>query len=406
MPTRCLPTTDVRIGMFVVELDRPWLGTPFAFQGFQVRSDVHLDAVRRYCKSVVIDEDLSVSEDEAEKHALSAQRQALRGTTTYEIKRPVEEEFPVARQSYQAFEKVTEELLQTFRRSGEVDADSLRESVASMTASVQRNPNAALLLNMVQDKQVAGDQRLIRRAIDTSVWMLTLGRFLQYGTARMEVLGLAGLLLDVGNVRMPRDLLNSHQALTPAQLQVVRRHVEASLDLIARAEGIPSAASEIVAQHHERQDGSGYPSGLTAEAISIDGAIAGLVDTFSAMTNVRPYAASLSPSNALSAIYKLRNSLFHEALIEQFIQCVGVYPVGSAVQLNTGEIGLVVAQNMVRRLQPRVMLMIDAQGRTLTAHKSLDLTKEPRTRDGAPYRIVKTVPVSNLPINPADFFVA
>ncbi|MGZ8204191.1 MAG: hypothetical protein ACXWUB_13160, partial [Burkholderiales bacterium] len=130
-----------------------------------------------------------------------------------------------------------------------------------------------------------------------------------------------------------------------------------------------------------------------------------LVDSFSALTSSRPYAEQASPSNALSLMHKLRGKLFHEALVEQFIQCIGIYPVGSAVELNTGEVAIVIAQNLVRRLQPRVMVILDSDWNEIHPQKILDLVKEPRASMDEPYRIRRTLPKDKLPIDPAEFFL-
>jgi HD-GYP domain-containing protein (c-di-GMP phosphodiesterase class II) len=181
--------------------------------------------------------------------------------------------------------------------------------------------------------------------------------------------------------------------------------VKASLDIIATAAGLPSGVSEIVAQHHERQDGEGYPHGLKAEQISFEGAIAALVDSYVELTCARPSAEQSTASNALSLLHKLRGTLFHEALVEQFIQCIGIYPVGSAVELNSGEIGLVVAQNPARRLQPRVMVMLDARRNPLPAQRMLDLLKEPKLGSDDVYRIRRALPRDTLTIDARDFVI-
>jgi HD-GYP domain-containing protein (c-di-GMP phosphodiesterase class II) len=176
------------------------------------------------------------------------------------------------------------------------------------------------------------------------------------------------------------------------------------VQLVAAARDLPDGVVEIVETHHERQDGTGYPRGLKGSDIPIDGAIAALVDSFSALTSSRPYAEQASPSNALNLMHKLRGKLFHEALVEQFIQCIGIYPVGSAVELNTGEVALVIAQNLVRRLQPRVMVILDAEWRPVT-QRILELVKDPRTPSDEPYRIRRTLPKDKLPIDPSEFFL-
>ena len=231
--------------------------------------------------------------------------------------------------------------------------------------------------------------------------MVAFGRFLQFDKKRLEVLGLAGMLLDVGKTKLPDALLKKKDMLTREEYELAKTHVMYSVELVRAAGGLPRGVDDIVAQHHERQDGSGYPNGLKNGEISMDGAIAGLVDSFSALTSARPYAAQASASNVLSLLHKLRGKLYHEALVEQFIQCIGIYPVGSAVMLNTGEVAIVIAQNLVRRLQPRVMVILDRDLKPIHQPQLiLDLVKNPMAAPDQPYRIRRTMPMEELPIDP------
>ena len=134
------------------------------------------------------------------------------------------------------------------------------------------------------------------------------------------------------------------------------------------------------------------------------GSIAGLVDCFDALTRLRPYAEALSPSNALSKLYEWRDTLFDGSLVQQLIQCIGIYPVGAAVELNSGEIGIVIAQNLVRRLQPRVMVVLDAKGNPLRPQKILDLVKEPKAGPDMPYRIKRALEKGSVKIDASEFF--
>ena len=157
--------------------------------------------------------------------------------------------------------------------------------------------------------------------------------------------------------------------------------------------------------HHERYDGSGYPRGLRSDAIALFGLIAGIVDAYDTLTAPQPFGEHLSPANALSIIYKGRGKQFHPALVEQFIQCIGVFPVGSIVEMNSGEVAVVYAQNMVRRLQPRVMVVQDANGNPVIPYKMLDLMREPKVREDEPYRIVRTLEYDTVKIDPREFFL-
>ncbi|HEX2829027.1 MAG TPA: HD domain-containing phosphohydrolase [Burkholderiales bacterium] len=386
---------DLRLGMYVVELDRPWLGTSFAFQGFQVNSPEEIESLRSYCTNVYVD-------PERDRNSGREPRSApLRGTAVYDNQQPLEKEFAAARDIYARCQDTLHELIRHLRSDGDIDATLLSEAVRSMSDSIARNPDALLLLNRL----VAKDSHEIVRAMDTSILMVTFGRFLQYPKERLEALGLAGMLLDIGKVRMePLDYVQRPLYVREPD-ERIRAHVQASVDLIAAASGLPQGVAQIVAQHHERQDGEGYPSGLKAEEISVDGAIAALVDSYVELTCGGPNRDQATPSNALSMLHKLRGTLFHEALVEQFIQCIGIYPVGSAVELSSGEIGLVIAQNLVRRLQPRVMVVLDSDRALLKPHRILDLIRDPLTADGDPYRIRRTLPKDTLPIDVKEFFI-
>jgi cyclic di-GMP phosphodiesterase len=266
---------------------------------------------------------------------------------------------------------------------------------------VLRNPDAMMLLAKVKAK---GDYEFVR-AVDTSLLMIMFGRFLQLERAQLDVLGMAGMLLDVGKIMVPDAVLRKPALLTPREYELVKKHVMHSVDIIRKEKELPHEVIDIVLQHHERQDGSGYLHGLRGAEITLYGAIAGMADSYSAMVSTRPYAKPLSPSNALSSLYKLHGTLFHQALIEQFIQCIGIYPVGSVVELNSGEIGVVIMQNLVRRLQPRVMVILDKDRKPLRPEKILDLMKEPKVTADQTYQIRRTLPADTLPVNLQDYFL-
>ena len=395
MDKKQIPIAELRLGMYVTELDRPWIETPFAFQGFPITSADQIDEVKKHSETVFIDLDRDATGDGCGKQG------GIRGTVVYKEVTPVEKELVVAKEVYSAVEKGIQASLESVRTTGELDPKPLTTAVGSMTRSIERNPDAMMLLFSI--KQKGGEE--FNRAVDTSIHMTTFGRFLQFPGERLEMLGLAGLLLDIGKTKLPDAILHKKDALTAEEYELTKAHVMHSVELIRAAPGLPKGLDEVVLQHHERQDGSGYPRGLKGRQITIDGAIAGLVNSYSALTSKRGYAEQESPSNALSKLHKVRGKLFHEALVEQFIQCIGIYPVGSTVELNTGEVGIVIAQNLVRRLQPRVMVVLDASWKPIKPQVILDLIKEPKATADEPYRIRRTLPRDRLPINPEEFFL-
>ena len=400
---------DLRFGMFVTELDRPWTETPFMFQGFEITNEKQLESLKKYCKKVYIDLERTVSSP-GQAGAAAAPGSAA-GTpsvlasittkVTYHELSSVEAELPRARDALAKAHSALQDVLQNVKAGDALDAPRVREATASMTESVVRNPDAMLLLAKLKEKSEA----TLDRAIGVSLYMIAFGRFLQLPRERLELLGLLGLLQDVGKVRLPAGLLEKTGVLSNAEFEICKEHVDHSVAILGEIPGLPDELHSLVALHHERFDGSGYPKGLRGAGIGLFGAIAGLIDCFDALTHRRPYGEGLTPTSALNQFYKWRGSLFDGPLVEQFIQCIGAFPVGALVELNSGEIGIVIAQNLVRRLQPRVMVVLDAKGNPLVPQKILDLVKEPKVDPETPYRIKRTLESGSVPIDPSAFFL-
>ena len=221
----------------------------------------------------------------------------------------------------------------------------------------------------------------------------------------VEHLGLLGLLQDAGKLKLPTALLEKSGPLTPAETELYQTHVDHTVEILNATPGLPNDLPGLASLHHEHFDGTGYPRGLRGGAIALPGMIAAIVDAFDTMIAPPPQGKHMSPSNALNLIYKGRGTLFQPALVEQFIQCVGVYPVGGAVELNTGEVGVVIAQNPLRRLQPRVMVVKDAKGNESRPYKMLDLAREPKATADEVYRIRRTLEYDAVQIDPRELFL-
>jgi HD-GYP domain-containing protein (c-di-GMP phosphodiesterase class II) len=398
MELKEIPVDELTFGMYVSKLDRPWTETPFVFQGFVLKSEKQIDVLKKYCKHVFVDPE---KEDLSEIDRVSAEDLAkVRGATVYKEAASVEVELPRAQSAYKKTTAVVQELSRAVEVGNAIDSAHSHEAAAQITESVVRNPDAMALLIKLQEKSGA----TLSRAAEISVMMTIFGRFLQFPQDRLELLGMLGLLQDVGKLKLPTALA-TNGPINAAEVDLYRNHVDHSVEILSNTPGLPAELTGLASLHHERFDGSGYPRGLRGGGIGLFGLIAGIVDTFDTLTAPPPLGENLSPSNALNIIYKGRGKQFHPALVEQFIQCIGVFPVGSVVELNSGEVALVIAQNMVRRLQPRIMVVKDAHGHPLIPYKMLDLMKEPKFRPGEPYRIQRTLEYDTVKIDPRELFL-
>lgn len=158
----------------------------------------------------------------------------------------------------------------------------------------------------------------------------------------------------------------------------------------------------MVKTHHERFDGTGYPHGMSGTSIPMFGRIAAIVDSYDAMTSDRSYKKAITPHQALRVLYSECNKVFQEELVEQFIQCLGVYPTGSLVELTSGEVGIVISQNRMRRLRPKIMLILDSNKVALKGFETIDLDRKDTARQ---LEISKSIDPGSYGIDPREYYI-
>jgi len=395
---------ELQFGMYVAELDRPWTDTPFRFQGFVLESPEQLETLKKFCKVVHVDPDRAEVIARLPDQAIGPARAAVDLSRTRKVKyvelAPVEQEFGRAVSMHGSGEKAVQESVLALRAGKTLDAQRVSEAVNGVTESVLRNPDAMLLYTQLQQK---GDYTQ-SHALDVSVYMTAFGRFLEMSREDVALLGHLGLLQDVGKVRLPNALIEKRDRLTVEEFELAKKHVEYSAEILRETAGLPAQLPALALLHHERHDGSGYPKKLRGKEIGLIGSIGAIVDTFDALTARRPYAEPVAPSTALSMLYKWRGTFFDPFLVEQFIRCIGIFPIGSTVELNSGETGIVIAQNLEKRLQPRVMVIRDAAGNPIKPQKLLDLSRGPKVASGELYRIKRTLEYGRVPVTAENLF--
>ena len=413
MPPKLLeiPVDLVKFGMFVAALDRPWSETPFMFQGFVLRTETQLLALKKYCRKVYVDP-VKAERVEAPRIGPSGPPQAsaeiaeqlkdkVRGDTAYRASASVEAELPRAQTAFEKAGNLLGRLSRTVLTGNVIESERAKEAVTQITDSVVRNPDAMMLLSQLREQAA----KSLDRALQVSVHMTVFGRFLQLPRDRIELLGLVGLLQDVGTLKLPAGIAERRSALTGEALELYKSHITHTVEILSNTPGLPPEILAWASLHHERYDGSGYPRGRKGKAIAQFGSIAAIVDTFDALTAPPPYGEIMPPSTALNFLFQHRGTKFHAGLVEQYIQCVGAFPVGSVVELNTGEVAVVIAQNLTRRLQPRVMVVEDEDGNPVHPHRMLNLIDEPHASTDEIYRIRRTLESDTVRINPRELFL-
>ncbi|OYY50847.1 MAG: hypothetical protein B7Y48_00440 [Methylophilales bacterium 28-44-11] len=313
----------------------------------------------------------------------------------------VEQEMAVIYPTYEKSQLATKEMFEAIANKQNLDISTVSEVLDNMVDSISRTPDALMWLAKLKD----ADNVAYGQALNVSINMMAFSSFLALPKVEIKEMGLAGLLQDVGKIKIPKSILLKNAKLTSTEFEIAKLHIEEGLRILSQTADIPASVMEVIAQHHERFDGTGYPDGLDSENIKIRAQIAGLIDTYCALTTDRSYAKSIHNLQALDEIHQMRDKLFSSNLVDQLIQFFGIYPVSSLVELNTGEIAVVIQQNQVRRLQPRVMVVLAPDKSRNEFPATLDLLNAPTTPEGDVYKIVKAVSADSLGLNADDFYI-
>ncbi len=416
MTKKKLDVRELRVGMYVRELDRPWRETPFLFQGFEIRSDDDIRELQRYCQHVVIDipephqkirprtpAERVIAEKRLQRKQV--ERDILIKVSTQPLLKPtyrdtstLEQEIGVAREIHRETRELVYTLLEDVRLGKNINSLGAKKVIGEMVESVIRNPDALSTFAQLKKK----DEYTAQHSMRVCILALSFGRHLGFDRNELNLLGIGALLHDIGKMKVPSEILNKPGALNEYEYAQMKSHVPHGVAILEKSSGIPRPAIEVARCHHERYGGAGYIGGLKGDQIGLYGMIGGIVDCYDAISSDRAYHTGMSAHAALKKMYEWRHRDFHPGLVEQFIQCMGIYPIGSVVELNTGEIGVVVTMNRVRRLKPRVALVLQPDFDPVQCSTTVDLT-DYKTRDGRPCEIDRVLEPGVYGINPVNY---
>lgn len=265
--------------------------------------------------------------------------------------------------------------MQALSAGDRVELDGVREAASALEATTLRNPDPVMLLRGLPSKEPFS----YRHCVNSAILAVALARELGFRRQRVHQLTMGVLLADIGKLRLPKELLRTKRRLYPRETEIIQRHVPYGVEMARSMEGLSAETIEIIAAHHERFNGSGYPEGLSGGAIPMLGRIAGFADSFDAITSERAYSEAIPIYEAVQEMYASTVDVFQRDLVEKMIQVLGTYPVGSWVELNNGVVGIVVALNRHRRLLPKLIPLCDADKQLVSAYQVLDLAEQKGT---------------------------
>tara|TARA_R110000822_G_scaffold159476_31_gene299687 strand:- start:17748 stop:19091 length:1344 start_codon:yes stop_codon:yes gene_type:complete len=380
-----VPVSEVKIGMFVAELDRTWLGTPFLTQGFVVTGLSEIKKIRELCNHVFVekqgrlwagkkdpfskDSDRLNTTNPFQKESLEtgifSQQQNTKPSWALTVgeRKPhqttstVYEEHKAARQLYLESRKIMASLLKQAREENKIDIQLARKLVASFVQSILRHPDALLWMTKLKKPS----QYLLEHCLHVSIHAVNFARFLRLEEKDMMRLGLHGLLSDLGMIKVPLDILYKEGQLTDEENKLMKTHPLLGRDLLMNSKDGGRYASDAVVNHHERNDAKGYPRGLAAKTLPQTSRIISIIDAYDAMSSPRVYAKGKSPLQALQQIYRNRGKQFDEDFALEFIHAIGPYPPGTIVELINGCVGIVLKSEPKYRQLPQLSIVLNSE---------------------------------------------
>ncbi|MDR3351666.1 MAG: HD-GYP domain-containing protein [Zoogloeaceae bacterium] len=376
-----IDVAHLKTGMFIQEFCGSWMYHPFWRSNFMLSEAEDLRRIRESAlKEVWIDTRRGLDVDagkEAERaeHVIPSPPPPRKAEV-----RPASLREEVARAAKicaRAKESVTSMFMEA-RMGNAIEAEQAEPLVHEISNSVQRNPGALISLARLK----TADNYTYMHSIAVCALMIALARQMQFDEAQTKNAGLAGLIHDVGKMRIPLEILNKNGKLTDEEFALMKTHPAEGYRILQDSSAVAPEVMDVCLAHHEKLDGTGYPQGLKGEGISLFARMSAICDVYDAITSARPYKSGWDPAESLHKMSEWKGHL-DMYLFRAFVKSLGIYPIGSLVRLKSGRLGVVTEQNPASLLTPRVKVFFSTKSQSRLPPEQIDLA-----RPGCPEKII------------------
>lgn len=403
-----IPITQLKKGMFLHDLDLKLSLFPAIKTQSCITSNHHLQSIiDTGIQNVTIDtlkgsdvEEISIS---SQKHKITIthsrkKRQAIPPPPLPELPSSTfEEELEVAKPLKKQSLLAINHAFDDVKMGLKLNTNEIKQSVINITDSIIRNQAAFLSLTQIRHKS----SFMYDHAINCCVLAIVFAKWQQLDYDTVINLGTAALLHDIGETKLDDKLINLKGNFDDKQHEEIKKHVQYSVDILSASIGIHPEVVKLVQQHHERNDGSGYPNGLQNKEIDPRAQIIGLIDLYDSMTAETLYSFAIAPTQVLKQLLESEDEMFDSVLVKQFIKCIGIYPVGSLVKLSNGCIAIVNEIQNHDSLHPVVRMIYNARQEHFI--QPVDLNLSDSIKSGKTISIKSSIDPNHLHINLASF---
>ncbi|MRW86342.1 DUF3391 domain-containing protein [Pseudoduganella sp. FT26W] len=370
-------SSQLKVGMYIHDLSCDWMTHPFVRNRFLITS---YDEIRKILNAgihdVVIDSSKGLDVQDAPTVA-EAQAATEREIVEIVAKAPVQtrvslgEEMQRAVQIRHQASTLVRSVMQDARLGKAIELDQVQPVVQNITESILRNPGALVGLLRIKTK----DDYTFLHSVSVCTLLVAFCRSRNIPADITHQAGLGGLLHDTGKALVPDAILNKPGPLTDEEFAIIKKHPEDGYNILKQTPEIGPIPLDITLHHHERRDGSGYPSKQADDQISELAQMAAIVDVYDAITADRCYHKGMSAAAALRKIYEWSKFHFNPQYAQEFMRCVGIYPVGTMVLLESGRLGVVIEPHETNLLAPKVNVFFHTKKNVYIKPETIDLSR-------------------------------
>jgi HD-GYP domain-containing protein (c-di-GMP phosphodiesterase class II) len=372
-----IDASQLKVGMYIHDLSCDWMTHPFVRNRLLIKTPEEIrKIVDAGIHDVVID--CSRGLDVADAPTVAETRARTEIEIAEIAAKPVApqrvtlgEELERAAQVRHQAAGMVRTVMQDVRLGKAVELDRVAPVVEDITASILRNPGALMSLLRIKTK----DDYTFLHSVSVCTLLVAFCRTRDMDAVTIYQAGLGGLLHDTGKALVPDSILNKPGRLTDEEFAIVRKHPRDGYDILKQTPGIGAIPLDITLHHHERHDGSGYPDKQGAAEIGELAQMAAIVDVYDAITADRCYHKGMPAAEALRKIYEWSRFHFNPQLVQAFMRCVGIYPVGTMVMLESGRLGVVVEAHETNLLAPKVNVFFNTKKNIYIKPETVDLSR-------------------------------
>ena len=287
-------------------------------------------------------------------------------------KAEISAEVKQAKEIFDESKNIQKDLFSNALSGATVDLKPVFEVTSKSVDAIFNSPDSLACMINIREK----DEYLLEHSVAVSVYITIFAHHLKMSKKVVHHLSIGAFLHDIGKIKVPDEILNKPGKLTDEEFTIMKTHANHSIDIIKKTPGISKLSLEVAALHHEKLNGEGYPFQVEGKDIHKYGRMIAICDIFDALTANRCYKDGFTHNKAFSILRELANSNHLDAkLVDQFIQCIGVFPIGSLVQLESRKLAIVEQRNEEDPTNPKVRSFYSVKLNQYLNTQDIDLTE-------------------------------